>query len=114
MAEKDLYSEFEDISDHLIELSAQLSSLKEQLSKSLEENEELKIENKNLRKHLEQVDKSGKDYDSLDLPSSRLNLEKLYEKGFHVCQQFYGSHRDQDKPCLFCMNVIYGNRSKKH
>ncbi|WP_010624838.1 initiation-control protein YabA [Companilactobacillus versmoldensis] len=110
MAENDLYSEFEDITNKLSDLSTQLSSLKEQLSKSLEENEELKMENKNLRKHLEKVDDETKDFDQSDLPSSRLNLEKLYEKGFHVCQQFYGSHHDE--PCMFCLDVIYGNRSQ--
>ncbi|WP_125707144.1 initiation-control protein YabA [Companilactobacillus zhongbaensis] len=112
MAENDLYSEFEDIANKLSDLSTELSSLKEQLSKSLEENEELKIENKNLRKHLEKVNDGQKDFDPNDLPSSRLNLEKLYEKGFHVCQQFYGSHHDE--PCMFCLDVIYGKRSKNH
>ncbi len=111
MAEKDLYSEFESIANQLSDLSSQLSDMKEQLSKSLEENEELKMENKNLRKHLEKVDDGEKELDPNELPSSRLNLEKLYEKGFHVCQQFYGSHHDE--PCMFCLDVIYGNRSKK-
>ena len=111
MAENDLYSEFEDISNKLTDLSTQLASLKEQLSQSLEENAELKMENKNLRKHLEKVNEDEVEHGSLDLPSSRLNLEKLYEKGFHVCQQFYGSHHDE--PCMFCLDVIYGNRAKK-
>ncbi|AKP66955.1 initiation-control protein YabA [Companilactobacillus ginsenosidimutans] len=111
MAENDLYSEFENISNKLNDLSSQMASMKEKLSKSLEENEELKIENKNLRKRLEKDTDGGKDFDPNDLPSSRLNLEDLYEKGFHVCQQFYGAHHDE--PCMFCLDVIYGKRDKK-
>ncbi|WP_155802179.1 initiation control protein YabA, partial [Companilactobacillus versmoldensis] len=41
-----------------------------------------------------------------------LNLESLYRKGFHVCQQFYGTHRKDKEECIFCTNVLYGSNKK--
>ncbi|WP_125714414.1 initiation control protein YabA [Companilactobacillus kedongensis] len=114
MAENDLYDEFETISNQLNNLNDRLESLKEQLSKSLEEKEELEMENQNLRKHLEKLGYEDKDFGANGLSTSRLNLEKLYLKGFHVCQPFYGSHRKEDEECVFCQGVIYGNHEKKN
>ena len=47
-----------------------------------------------------------------ELSKSRKNLEKLYEEGFHVCNvdNMYGSRRVNDEPCVFCQDVIYGDR----
>ena len=113
MAEKDLYDEFETITDQLNDISKKVSLLKEELSKTLEEKEELKMENHNLRKHLEKVGYEDKDFNGNTLSDSRLNLENLYHKGFHVCQQFYGMHRDSNEDCMFCTAVLYGN-TRKH
>ncbi|MFD1472500.1 DNA replication initiation control protein YabA [Companilactobacillus mishanensis] len=113
MAENDLYDEFDKITNQLVSLSSQMVKLREQFSRTLEENEELKMENQNLRKHLDKEDNAGKDFEDHNLPSSRLNLEKLYEKGFHVCQQFYGSHRKNNEECVFCLGVIYGRGHAK-
>jgi len=114
MAEKDLYDEFETITNQLNDISKKVSLLKEELSKTLEEKEELKLENQNLRKHLEKVGYEDKDFKGNALSDSRLNLENLYRKGFHVCQQFYGSHRDKQEECIFCMRVLYGTNGKKN
>ena len=43
-----------------------------------------------------------------ELSKSRLNLEKLYEQGFHVCKDFYGSRRENQEECVFCSSMIYG------
>jgi hypothetical protein len=45
MTEKDLYGEFEAVSDQLNDLNNRLKSLQEQLSMNLERKEELEIEN---------------------------------------------------------------------
>ncbi|OJG91959.1 hypothetical protein RV15_GL003604 [Enterococcus silesiacus] len=47
-----------------------------------------------------------------ELSKSRMNLEKLYEEGFHVCNILYGSRRENDEECAFCLDVIYGERYK--
>lgn len=48
-----------------------------------------------------------------ELSESRLNLEKIYEDGFHVCNLLYGSRREQDEPCAFCLDVIYRESKQK-
>ncbi|WP_099975134.1 MULTISPECIES: initiation control protein YabA [Lactobacillaceae] len=112
MAQNDLYDEFETISNELDDLTKRIASLKERLSIDLEEKEELKLENKNLRSHLINSGLDEKKVDKKTLSTSRKNLEKLYQQGFHVCQQFYGSHRDQSEECVFCYGVIYGGQPK--
>lgn len=115
MAEKNLYDEFETVTNQLNDLSKRVSLLKEELSKTLEEKEELTIENQNLRKHLEHNGYEERDVNGNTLSDSRLNLENLYLKGYHVCQQFYGMRRDgtDKEECLFCNDVLYGDHSKK-
>jgi Uncharacterized protein conserved in bacteria len=117
MTEKDLYGEFEAVSDQLNDLNNRLKSLQEQLSMNLERKEELEIENQNLRKHIEKLSyddnvDEDKDITGQKLSISRLNFEKIYNKGFHVCKPFYGLHRD-DGECIFCQDVIYGDRSNR-
>jgi regulator of replication initiation timing len=48
-----------------------------------------------------------------ELSESRLNLEKIYEDGFHVCNLLYGSRREADEPCAFCLDVIYRESKQK-
>lgn len=48
-----------------------------------------------------------------EMSKSRLNLQKLYEDGFHVCNVYYGSRRLNDEPCVFCIDVIYGEEIGK-
>ena len=114
MADKDLYDEFETITNQLNDISQKVMILKKELSKTLEEKEELKIENQNLRKHLEKKGYEDQDYNGNELSYSRLNLEILYHEGFHVCRPFYGTHRGSNKECLFCDDVLYGSKKGKN
>jgi len=115
MAEKDLYDEFEIITTQLNDISKKVSLLKEELSKTLEEKEELNLENTNLRKHLEKVNDDDRDSEGNVLSDSRLNLEHLYKKGFHVCRPFYGTHRNtEEEDCIFCRDVLYGHSKHKN
>ena len=38
-----------------------------------------------------------------------MNLEKLYEEGFHVCNILYGSRRENDEECAFVLMLFMGN-----
>lgn len=88
-----------------------LSTLKNEIAKLLEENQTLRIENKHLRERLEdQAVHAQENQESGILTKSRLNLENIYEDGFHVCNMFYGQRRVEDEPCAFCLEVIYGER----
>ena len=68
------------------------------------------MENQRLREHLRelnQVAQAPAENVKQELSKSRMNLEKIYEEGFHVCYDLYGSRRDNDEPCAFCLEVIY-------
>ena len=86
---------------------------KVEVEKIMQENTSLQITNQNLRDRLEELEKERSKQlgpASPEMTKSRLNLEKLYEDGFHVCNLFYGSRRVEDEPCAFCLDVIYGER----
>ncbi|HLR88266.1 MAG TPA: DNA replication initiation control protein YabA [Atopostipes sp.] len=110
--------EKKEIIDTIVEIESQadatlqtLSTLKDEIANLLEENQTLRMENKHLRERLEdQAASAQESQESGGLTKSRLNLESIYEDGFHVCNMFYGQRRVEDEPCAFCLEVIYGER----
>lgn len=107
-----------EIIDSIVEIESQadatlqtLSALKDEIANLLEENQTLRMENEHLRERLDdQMINSEEIEESGGLTKSRLNLENIYEDGFHVCNMFYGQRRVEDEPCAFCLEVIYGER----
>lgn len=107
-----------EIIDSIVEIESKtdatlqtLSALKDEIANLLEENQTLRMENEHLRERLEdQMTNSKEIEESGGLTKSRLNLENIYEDGFHVCNMFYGQRRVEDEPCAFCLEVIYGER----
>ena len=87
-----------------------ISALKEEIVKLLEENHTLQMENTYLRERLSKEAQPLTEEETSGLTKSRLNLENIYEDGFHVCNIFYGQRRVEDEPCAFCLEVIYGER----
>lgn len=110
--------EKKEIIDTIVEIESKtdatlqtLSTLKDEIANLLEENQTLRMENKHLRERLEdQVVQVQENQENAGLTKSRLNLENIYEEGFHVCNMFYGQRRVEDEPCAFCLEVIYGER----
>lgn len=109
--------EKKEIIDTIVQIEAQsdatlqtLSMLKNEIVKLLEENQTLRIENKHLRERLNNEADELDSSESEGLTKSRLNLENIYEDGFHVCNLFFGQRRVEDEPCAFCLEVIYGER----
>lgn len=110
--------EKKEIIDTIVEMETQadttlqtLSALKAEIANLLEENQTLRIENEHLRTRLsEETNRQAAVGESEGLTKSRLNLESIYEEGFHVCNLFYGQRRVEDEPCAFCLEVIYGER----
>lgn len=112
---KDLYEQLSDIEQQAKLTFEGLSEMKAVLAEVLEKNAELKIENKHLREHLQELEPSttpqtGKE-GAQALSKSKQNLQNLYEEGFHICPYFYGSRRENNEPCAFCNDVIYGERT---
>ena len=73
-----------------------------QLQSVIDENTRLRLENSKLRERLEKEDKIG------HKPSNfgKENLENIYEDGFHICTYEYGKRRDNDEPCMFCIELL--------
>lgn len=93
-----------------------LNEIKEELAQMTEENHALRMENQHLRDRLaaelKKESEPEKQKAASGLTKSRLNLENIYEDGFHVCNLFFGQRRVEDEPCAFCLEVIYGERKK--
>ncbi|MCT7764521.1 MAG: initiation control protein YabA [Lactobacillus iners] len=65
----------------------------------LKENTELKVENQLLREKMK-------------------SLRNIYDSGYHICNMYYGSHRDQGEDCMFCLDILdnfvnHGNLSNR-
>ncbi|GEN51521.1 MAG: DNA replication initiation control protein YabA [Alkalibacterium thalassium] len=113
MNKKELHDTFSDLESQAEATLNIIKNMKEELSHLTEDNHVLRMENQHLRDRLAEIMKQQsleKQITDTGMTKSRLNLEKIYEDGFHVCNLFYGSRRDGDEPCAFCLEVIYGER----
>ncbi|GEN48120.1 hypothetical protein FD11_GL001785 [Ligilactobacillus pobuzihii E100301 = KCTC 13174] len=111
---RELYDNFDQLGKKADELRLTIGDTQDSIRYLIEKNAELEIENQHLRERLRELeDKTTSKNNATGLSKSRQNLEKLYEEGFHVCNvdNMYGSRRINDEPCVFCQDVIYGERS---
>lgn len=108
MSSQDPFSDFQRLTQEAEHLANQLAQFQNELNTVLEQHAELKIENKYLRQRLEQLDQPvGPVEANQNMRSSRRNLEKLYESGYHVCNVMYGQRRKNQEECAFCLDKIY-------
>ncbi|GEO66643.1 DNA replication initiation control protein YabA [Levilactobacillus spicheri] len=109
MDKQAVYDQLKDIKGQLDATLTQFADLQAELTKVFEQNAELEIENQHLRDLLRELQKTLPEAPETQqgLSKSRQILEKLYEEGFHVCREFYGTRRKQDEECAFCLEVIY-------
>lgn len=112
MDKKTLYDEFGHLEFEIKGILSRLSDMKVAVDSLTEQNVNLEIENKHLRARLMELESLSMEEpdEKQELSKSRLNLEKIYEDGFHVCNVCYGSRRENDEECAFCLDVIYGER----
>ncbi len=115
MDRRSLYDGLNQLEHEMQKNLTDLVSMKETLLELVEKNATLEMENERLRERIRQIDekKSPVFDERQELSESRLNLEKIYEDGFHVCNLLYGSRREQDEPCAFCLDVIYRESKQK-
>ncbi|KRM18316.1 initiation-control protein [Ligilactobacillus hayakitensis DSM 18933 = JCM 14209] len=113
MDKRELFNSFENLTDKTKNMVTQIAELETAVNQILEKNVELEIENQHLRARLKELEPKSKNTKmGTGLSKSRKNLEKLYEEGFHVCNEedMFGTRRFNDEPCVFCQDVIYGDR----
>ncbi|MGO3732132.1 MAG: initiation-control protein YabA [Vagococcus sp.] len=104
-----IYDELVVVEQHLQTMLSQVGEMKVVVDALLEQNLNLELENQHLRDKLDKLERvEAPDDGKQELSKSRLNLEKLYEQGFHVCKDFYGSRRENHEECVFCSSMIYG------
>ena len=104
-----LYDELVNVERQLETMLFQVKEMKPIVDDLIEENLNLQLENQHLHDKLDKLEKQEAPDDARqELSKSRLNLEKLYEQGFHVCKDFYGSRRENQEECVFCSSMIYG------
>ncbi|EOT41863.1 DNA replication initiation control protein YabA [Enterococcus columbae] len=114
---RDLYDSIDKFEEDLSAMLNKLQKMKESLQEVVEKNTQLELENQKLRDHLRELNRVAQEATPTekikqDLSISRKNLEKIYEEGFHVCYDLYGSRRANDEPCAFCLEVIYRDSGK--
>ncbi|OFI47582.1 DNA replication initiation control protein YabA [Floricoccus tropicus] len=103
MDKGDLFDKFDDLERVLSVTLADVNAIKKELQETIQENAILKVENSRLRDRLEELDNKEK----TPISKSQLNLEKIYDEGFHICTMFYGQRRGPDESCAFCTELIY-------
>lgn len=107
-----LSDKFKHLEDNAFFTVEQIHELKTAFDHLVQENNKLILENQNLRDRLNDLQNANDKFPELEveMSRSRRNLEKLYNDGFHVCNMFFGSRREGDEQCAFCLEVIYGER----
>ncbi|WP_040534597.1 initiation control protein YabA [Schleiferilactobacillus shenzhenensis] len=110
--QQDLYTELQELKESAENTLALANKMTAEVDALTEQNAELRIENVNLRNRLNELSRAdnGAADTKNGLSKSKKNLEKLYEQGYHVCQELYGKRREDKEECAFCLEVIYGTR----
>lgn len=111
MEKKTLCDELGNVESEMTLMVERVAAMKKAVDELTEANVRLELENQHLRERLVEIDSTRTTTEeSQALSKSRMNLEKIYEDGFHVCNFSYGTRRENDEACAFCLDVIYGER----
>ncbi|HFH9837144.1 TPA: DNA replication initiation control protein YabA [Streptococcus suis] len=102
MDKKEIFDALDDFSQNLLMTLAEVEAVKKHLQGVIDENTALRLENSKLRERLEKEEKSSVKTSNF----GKENLENIYEDGFHICTYEYGKRREQDGPCMFCLELL--------
>ncbi|BDR60814.1 DNA replication initiation control protein YabA [Lactobacillus xylocopicola] len=109
----DSYSELQRLHDTMVNMTKTIESLENNILETLKENTELKVENQLLR---DKMDKLNNAHNPVKTQSGLESLRQIYTSGYHICNMYYGSHRDPSSDCMFCLDILdnFGGKKKAH
>lgn len=110
----DPYSKLQQLHDSMAKMTNTIESLENDILETLKENTELKVENQLLREKLDKL--TAKSNEPIAKTRSGLeSLRQIYNSGYHICNIYYGSHRDPNSDCMFCLDILnnFGEKKKR-
>lgn len=109
----DPYSKLKQVRDSLDKTGKTIESLQNDMLEILKENTELKVENKLLHEQLNKMTKQGEPV--VKTQSGLESLRQIYNSGYHICNTYYGHHRDPNTGCMLCMDILdnFGEKKKR-
>lgn len=101
----DPFSQLSQLHQSLEEMAQTVAGLENDMLDVLKENTELKVENQLLRDKLSKMDKTKAPVEAKS-QSGLKSLKDIYNTGFHICNPYYGSHREAGEDCMFCLDIL--------
>ncbi|WP_027825785.1 DNA replication initiation control protein YabA [Lactobacillus psittaci] len=110
----DPYTKLRQMRQTLEAMSKMVGGLEDDILNALKENTELKVENQLLREKLDKVTAKKTDKEVIKSQNGLESLRKIYDSGYHICNMYYGTHRDPGADCMFCLDILdnFENRGK--
>ena len=112
MPNRQLYDRIEKLTKQTLLQLHELEQISLELQKVIEENHNLIMENHHLKDRLDAMNSSthisSQVVEKKERSQSVINLENIYNQGFHICNFYYGKRRENDENCMFCTEILFG------
>ena len=110
MTNRQLYDRVEQLKIQVHQQLELLEEISQELQVVIEENHNLTMENRHLKDRLDELEPNThtkKVAKKKKRSQSIINLENIYDQGFHICNLYYGKRRENDESCMFCTEILY-------
>lgn len=101
----DPFTQLSQLQQSLKAMTKTVDALQNQMLDTLQENTELKVENQLLREKINKLEKKN-DSPAVKSQAGLNSLRNIYNSGYHICNMFYGSHREAGEDCLLCLDIL--------
>lgn len=111
----DPYSQLKQLHKSMMQMTKTTEQLENKMLETLKENTELKVENRLLREKLDKVTTNKREAKAVKSQSGLATLRQIYNSGYHICNMYYGSPRDPNSDCMFCLDILdnFGEKKKQ-